>query len=100
MEGCINDVGAESIVYPWTQSADLHNSTLANCGRRFYDELEKAHRYFPSAVIVVVGYFRIVSENSSAFGLTGTRRLASHAIREHEAQARLGATHQPPPETR
>jgi hypothetical protein len=80
-EGCINEVGAESIVYPWTGTNDLRERTKRYCSDPFLAELQKIRRYFPKAIVVVVGYYPLVSARSSAFGFAGTRRLASHAAK-------------------
>jgi hypothetical protein len=80
-EGCINEVGAESIVYPWTQTDELRESTDRFCGDPFFSELQKIRQYFPKAIVVVAGYYPLVSVRSSAFGFSGTRRLASRATK-------------------
>ena len=80
-EGCINDVGAESVVYPWTQTDALRESTKRSCGDPFLAELQKIRQYFPRAIVVVAGYYPLVSARSSTFGFSGTRRLASHATK-------------------
>lgn len=77
VEGCINDVGAESIVYPWTEADALGESTNRYCGDPFFSALQKIRQYFPKAVVVVAGYYPLVSSRSSIFGFSGTRRLAS-----------------------
>ena len=79
IEGCINEVGAESIVYPWTSTGKLRDSTNLHCGDPFFTELRKIRQYFPKATVVVIGYYPLVSAKSSTFGFSGTRRLASHA---------------------
>jgi hypothetical protein len=81
VEGCINEVGAEAIVYPWTEPGALRESTNRYCGDPFFVELEKIRQYFPRAIIVVAGYYPLVSMRSSAFGFSGTRRLASRATK-------------------
>jgi len=80
-EGCINEVGAESIVYPWTQTGALRESTNRSCGDPFFAELQKIRQYFPKAIIVAAGYYPLVSTRSSTFGFSGTRRLGSHATK-------------------
>jgi hypothetical protein len=81
VEGCINEVGAESIVYPWTETDTLRESTRRFCGDPFLAELQKIRQYFPKAIVVVTGYYPLVSARSSIFGFSGTRRLASHAMK-------------------
>jgi hypothetical protein len=81
MEGCINEVGAEAIAYPWTQTDELRENTNRYCGDPFFAELQKIHQYFPTAIVVVAGYYPLVSARSSAFGFSGTRRLASRATK-------------------
>jgi hypothetical protein len=83
VEGCINDVGAESIVYPWTNTEQLIKATDENCGPNMQHELEKISQLFPHAIVVVVGYYPLVSSRSSIFGFSSTRRLAKHATKVH-----------------
>jgi hypothetical protein len=82
IEGCINDVGAEDIVYPWTDPQQLKSRTTTWCGH-MVDELRKVGADFPRAHVVVVGYYPLVSYESPVFGWGGTRRLAKHASKVH-----------------
>ena len=99
VEGCINDVGAESIVYPWTETPKLENETDISCGPPMSTELKKIHQMFPEAVVVTVGYYPLVSSRSSIFGFSGTRRLAKHAgklyVRKHPSALQQSKKHRP-----
>jgi hypothetical protein len=86
IEGCINEVGAESIVYPWTKTSDLRRTTEDACGSPMTAELRTVRQQFPSSVVVVVGYYPLVSGRSSLFGVSGTRRLASRATKIYRGQ--------------
>lgn len=86
VEGCINDVGAESIVYPWTETEKLKKATEEQCSGPMAAELQKIGQHFPSAVVVVVGYYPLVSEKSSIFGFSGTRRLRKRATKIYSAK--------------
>lgn len=86
MEGCINDVGAEEVVYPWTDTEQLVRATDENCGPQMQGELEKISRLFPHAIVVVVGYYPLVSSRSLIFGFSSTRRLAKHATKVHKGR--------------
>ncbi|HTS08450.1 MAG TPA: hypothetical protein VMP68_22965 [Candidatus Eisenbacteria bacterium] len=83
MEGCINDVGAERIVYPWTQTAELRDRTDQKCGCPMGKELRKVGERFPAAVVIVVGYYPIISDRSSLFGFSSTRGAAKRAIKTY-----------------
>jgi len=98
IEGCINDVGAEDIVYPWTNSDELESKTIKWCGH-MAGELRKIKTAFPHARVVVVGYYPLVSYESPIFGWFGTRRLAKHSSKVHAARHpadRLQAKQQKP----
>jgi hypothetical protein len=104
VEGCINDVGAESIALPWTQPGPLKSETEAACGPAMLKELQKIDASFPNAAVVVAGYYPLVSKNSTVFGffgLSGTRRVVNRAkrIRDQKALTRQKPITPPQPKT-
>ena len=86
IEGCVNEVGAEDIAYPWTTKEHLRDETKKACDGPMVTELAVVRELFPRAWIVVVGYYPLVSDRSSLFGFSSTRRLARHAIKIHTAK--------------
>lgn len=86
LEGCINEVGAESIPLPWTNAIDLKKRTQAACGGAMKTELTHLSRVYPRATVVVVGYFPLVSDRSITGWFHGTRRLKKHAKKVYSVQ--------------
>jgi hypothetical protein len=75
IEGCINDIGAERIAYPWTESGPLITDTDEFCGKTHMGvELKQIAASFHHATVVVVGYYPLISSRSSIFGFSSTRR--------------------------
>lgn len=99
LDGCINEVGAESIPLPWTKPADLEDRTKKACGRMMKDELEHLAARFPHATVVVIGYYPLVSRASGTGWLTGTSRLEKHAKKRDRARHN-GVTSQVTKDTR
>ncbi len=84
VEGCINDIGAESIVYPWTTQQEIVDGSTKYCDGEMLKELKKIDGYFPKAVVVVVGYYPLVTLKTPLlgfFGVHGTRRAADYATK-------------------
>jgi hypothetical protein len=85
VEGCINDIGAERIAYPWTESGPLITDTDEFCGKEHMGiELKRIASTFHQATVVVVGYYPLISSRSSIFGFSGTRRAAKRATHAYE----------------
>jgi hypothetical protein len=83
VDGCINEVDPYSIVAPWTKTIDLESNARAYCGGRMRETLEKIKISFPSATVVVVGYYPLISSASSLFGFKSSRRLVKHLEKVH-----------------
>jgi hypothetical protein len=84
VEGCINDIGAESIVYPWTTPKEIDDGATTYCEHEMSKELQKIDRYFPKAIVVVVGYYPLVTLQTPLlgfFGVHSTRRAADYATK-------------------
>lgn len=64
LDGGINDVGTTAIAAPWSNQHDIEVATRRNC----YDHLKylvaRTRRKFPTALVVVVGYFPFLSDES------------------------------------
>ena len=64
LDGGINDVGTTAVVAPWTDQHDIDLATRRHC----YDHLKyliaRTRRKFPTALIVVTGYFPFLSHES------------------------------------
>jgi hypothetical protein len=86
MEGCINEVGAETIPLPWTKPEELKKSTEDACGRVMTIELTHLAQVYPRAMVVVVGYFPLVSYQSITGWFRGTQRLQKHAKKVYAAR--------------
>jgi PKD repeat protein/flagellar hook assembly protein FlgD len=61
VDGCINDVGPMEIIFG---RSDLSSRVDGRCGERFVRMLRQLHDDHPLAVIVVTGYYPIVSIGS------------------------------------
>jgi hypothetical protein len=73
LDGCINEVGATNIAFPFTPTPTIIEHTRTFCGIPMETLLRNVLAAFPHAIIVVYDYFPIVSDHSSPFGL---KRLA------------------------
>ena len=64
LDGGINDVGTTTVVAPWTDQHDIDLATRRHC----YDHLKyliaRTRRKFPTALVVVTGYFPFPSDES------------------------------------
>jgi hypothetical protein len=79
LDGCINEVNAVDIVAPWTSADEIIQKTKESCGQSMTSVLTQVRSTFPQALIVVVGYYPIVSSKSTIFGFWGTRRVSNYA---------------------
>ncbi len=64
LDGCINDVGAFEIVNPRRNEGWVRNSTTEHCGDPVKAMLTQVATLYPNALIVITGYFPIISEKS------------------------------------
>lgn len=94
LDGCINEVNAVAIVAPWTPLTQIKSDTEKYCGAPMQTALKQIAGQFPSAVVVVVGYWPIISPKSTVFGPGGTNQVASWA--EKAAQSRTTGVPKPP----
>lgn len=85
VEGCINDVGAETIVYPWTESDRIKRETEKWC-RHMSETLDLIDKNFPAARVVVVGYYPILSRETPFLGWFMNWRLTKHATEIYEGK--------------
>ena len=64
MDGCINDLHAEKILDPTVDRTWIRQQADTACRERMRSLLDKVNRRFPTAIILVTGYFPIVSAQS------------------------------------
>lgn len=80
MDGCINDVGVDTIIDPLTPDDELVALTEQFCRDEMATLLAKVRGLVPQARIVVTGYFQIIGLESDLFGLrqwTATQGITS-----------------------
>lgn len=61
LDGGLNDFGADSVANPFADQESIHENVENYCYRDLRHLLERTRRKFPNAVVVVTGYFPIVS---------------------------------------
>lgn len=86
VDGCINEVGAESIPLPWTQKDELRKRINAACGEMMKIELTHLAQRYPRAIVIVVGYYPLVSRQSITGWFRGTERLKKHVKKTYMAR--------------
>jgi hypothetical protein len=86
LDGCINEVDAVLIVAPWEPTTTLKENTETYCRTGMQATLDKVKASFPSAIVVLVGYYPLITPKSSVFGFGGSHRLASYAKKEYRMQ--------------
>jgi hypothetical protein len=86
LDGCINEVGAETIPLPWTDPNDLKHRTQTACGGTMKTALTHVAKVYPKATVIVVGYFPLVSGQSITGWFHGTQRLKKHAVKVYSAR--------------
>lgn len=69
LSGCINDVGLDTLLTPATTDDQLATLTERFCRDEMATLLFKLGRVAPQALLVVVGYYPIISEESDALAL-------------------------------
>jgi lysophospholipase L1-like esterase len=65
VDGCANDVNMVNIINPVGNDEELRNNTRAFCNERMQRVLTEVARTFPSAKVVVTGYFPVISGRSN-----------------------------------
>lgn len=85
LDGCINEVGAESIALPWTNHDQMISAAQFACGWLMSQQLENIVIHYPSARVIVVGYYPLISPES--FGLFHSgKRSERYARKFYEAK--------------
>ena len=64
LDGGINDVGTTAVVTPWADHHDIDAATRRHCYDHLKYLVERTRRKFPTALIVVTGYFPFLSDES------------------------------------
>jgi lysophospholipase L1-like esterase len=64
VDGCINDVDIRNLLNAANSSADVERMATERCGLPMQSLLERITSSFPSAHVVVTGYFPIISEKT------------------------------------
>lgn len=64
LDGGINDVGTTTVVKPWTDQHDIDMATRRHCYDHLKYLIRRTRRKFPTALIVVTGYFPFLSDES------------------------------------
>jgi len=80
LDGCINDIGVDSIIDPLTPDDELVALAEQFCRDEMAALLDKVRGLVPQARIVVTGYFPIIGLESDLFGLrqwTATQGITS-----------------------
>jgi hypothetical protein len=77
LDGCINEVGALHVAGIGGTTADIHKDTVKYCREPMRNLLTSVTRDFPNATVVVLSYWRIVSDKSNPFGGSG---MVSHFV--------------------
>lgn len=81
LDGGINDVGVfGTILNPTTSQATITALTSAACGTSMTTLLNSVGRTFPNAIVVVTGYYVILSSSSDTFGLVMAAGLLAGTI--------------------
>ncbi len=69
LDGCVNDVGLDTITLPLTDTQELAQITEQYCNGAMAALLRKVRRVMPEAAVVVTGYYPFISEQSSPAGI-------------------------------
>jgi lysophospholipase L1-like esterase len=69
VDGCINDVGVDTIFFSDITEGELVQLTEQYCGTEMTALLRKVREAAPNAVIVVTSYFPVVSASSDLLGM-------------------------------
>jgi len=93
MDGCINEVGATKIAFPYffdfVTKEDIAARVHAYCGDKMASALSHVVQLFPKATILLMNYYRVVSSKSSPWNLANvaadSSRKDPEAIRKEIA---------------
>jgi hypothetical protein len=64
VSGCVNDVGARTVLNAAISSQEIGRLAEAKCGPLMGDFLRRVRFSFPTAYVIVVGYYPFVSEKT------------------------------------
>ncbi len=78
--GCINDVGAASIMNPTNNAAQIGGLAESACGIPMMDLLSRVGGRFPGARIVLLGYYPLVSNASDLTAIGAFMALSGVAV--------------------
>ena len=101
LNGCINDVGFPAIVNPFTSDKTISKHSAKFCNQGMEKLLRHVKQTFPRAVIVVTGFFPIVSTATDRelvskllqafFGQSKSAKILSKAEKEQQKELRQAA---------
>lgn len=87
LDGCINEVHATDIAVPPlfnnTSTSEIDKRVFNNCAENMQKVLNKAVTNFPHATVVVLNYYRIVSDVSKWYGLFPLEASQTPAQKAH-----------------
>ena len=87
LNGCINDVGLDTILNPFSTAEEVIERTSQYCGMEMATLLHTVRAQAPQAAVVVTGYYPIVSELSDPFGIERLAAIQGYAEPEAAADA-------------
>ncbi len=76
LDGGINDVGTRAVVTPWADHHDIDVATRRHCYDHLKYLIERTRRKFPTALVVVTGYFPFLTDESDLMLTEVTLALA------------------------
>jgi lysophospholipase L1-like esterase len=98
VNGCINDVGLPGIANPFTSEKTITKQSAKFCKAGMESLLLRVRDRFPNAVIVVTGFFPIISKATDPdimnklleafFGGSQTRKIMNKATKEQQKELR------------
>lgn len=84
LDGCINEIHATDIAFPYffdfVATDEIARRVHSYCAQNMADTLTSVAKQFPHATILLIGYWRVVSDKSSPWNLgpTGAAGAPSH----------------------
>ena len=101
LNGCINDVGFPAIVNPFTSDRTITKQSKKFCNEGMEKLLRHVKQSFPRAVIVVTGFFPIISTATDRdlinkllqafFGQSQSTKIVNKAAKEQQKEMRRAA---------
>ena len=101
LNGCINDVGFPAIVNPFTSDRTITKQSAKFCKEGMEKLLRHVRKSFPGAVIVVTGFFPIISSATNSelikqllqafFGQAESTKIINKAAKEQQKELRQAA---------